>query len=202
MADKLALNKSTLNRETKRLRAYRQFVPALDLKRKQLMAARAQTRKQLVEQQTKLESLQQLVKNELPMMAAESIDLGSLVQLKKVEITFSNLVGLQLPQVGIFDVEVQQYSKLATPIWFDILVVTLQETLQLQVESQVTERRLLLLETGLQKTTQRLNLFDKVLIPQSEKNIRKIRIALSDAERAGVVRAKIAKGKRSRVAMR
>ena len=202
MGEKLALNKSTLNREAKKLRAYRQFVPALDLKRKQLMAARVSVRQQLSEQQAELDAVRAFVRRELPMIAAQEVDLNSLVQLKKVEVVYTNLVGLQLPFVGEFEVEIQQYSKLASPIWFDLWLEKLQSALRLQVEMRVAMRRLALLESGLQKTTQRLNLFDKVLIPQAEKNIRKIRIALSDAERAGVVRAKIAKGKRMKVAMR
>ncbi len=202
MGEKLALNKSTLNREAKKLRAYRQFVPALDLKRKQLMAARVSVRQQLSEQQAELDAVRAFVRRELPMIAAQEVDLNSLVQLKKVEVVYTNLVGLQLPFVGEFEVEIQQYSKLASPIWFDLWLEKLQTALRLQVEMRVAMRRLALLESGLQKTTQRLNLFDKVLIPQAEKNIRKIRIALSDAERAGVVRAKIAKGKRMKVAMR
>ena len=202
MGEKLALNKSTLNREAKKLRAYRQFVPALDLKRKQLMAARVSVRQQLSEQQAELDAVRAFVRRELPMIAAQEVDLNSLVQLKKVEVVYTNLVGLQLPFVGEFEVEIQQYSKLASPIWFDLWLEKLQTALRLQVEMRVAMRRLALLESGLQKTTQRLNLFDKVLIPQAEKNIRKIRIALSDAERAGVVRAKIAKGKRMKVAVR
>lgn len=202
MGEKLALNKSTLNREAKKLRAYRQFVPALDLKRKQLMAARVSVRQQLSEQQAELEAVRAFVSRELPMIAAQDVDLNSLVQLKKVEVVYTNLVGLQLPFVGELEIEIQQYSKLASPIWFDLWLEKLQSALRLQVEMRVAMRRLALLESGLQKTTQRLNLFDKVLIPQAEKNIRKIRIALSDAERAGVVRAKIAKGKRMKVAMR
>ena len=51
------------------------------------------------------------------------------------------------------------------------------------------------LEYALQKTTQRLNLFDKVLIPEAQENIRYIKIYLSDFERASVIQAKIAKGK-------
>ena len=46
--------------------------------------------------------------------------------------------------------------------------------------------------------TQRFNLFDKVLIPRTRTNIRKISIYLADAERAGVVKSKIAKRKKER----
>ena len=47
----------------------------------------------------------------------------------------------------------------------------------------------------MRKVTQRVNLFEKVLIPRTREQIRRIRIYLSDAERAAVVRSKIAKRK-------
>ncbi len=70
--------------------------------------------------------------------------------------------------------------------------------LELRVARQVEQRRLELLDAAVRKVTQRVNLFEKVLIPRSREHIRRIGIALSDAERAAVVRAKIAKGKRAR----
>jgi V/A-type H+-transporting ATPase subunit D len=87
------------------------------------------------------------------------------------------------------------------PQWVDRAIDLLGQMLELKVRQQIERVRLERLDEALQKTTQRLNLFDKVLIPRTESNIRRIRIALSDAERAGVVRAKIAKGKRARMAL-
>jgi V/A-type H+-transporting ATPase subunit D len=80
-------------------------------------------------------------------------------------------------------------------------VVLLKQSVELQLKQLVLNKRLELLEVGLRKTTQRLNLFEKVLIPRAEKNIRKIRIALSDSERAGVIISKIAKNKRLKAGM-
>lgn len=196
---KLALNKTTLNREGRRLKAFRQFVPALDLKRKQLLAERQETSRLLKGNYSQLKDLQQRVSEQLPMLASTEIQLNSLLQVKNVDVRYANLVGLELPELAAFEVDVQQYSRLLLPHWIDPLLKLQQQTLKLEVEIQVFEQRLLLLEEGLQKTTQRLNLFDKVLIPETQANIRKIRIALSDAERAGVVRAKIAKNKRRRM---
>jgi len=196
---KLALNKTTLNREGRRLKAFRQFVPALDLKRKQLLAERQETSRLLKGNQSQLQELQQRVSEQLPMLASTEIQFNSLLQVKNVDVRYSNLVGLELPELAAFEVDVQQYSRLLLPHWIDPLLKLQQQTLKLEVEIQVFKQRLFLLEEGLQKTTQRLNLFDKVLIPETQANIRKIRIALSDAERAGVVRAKIAKNKRRRM---
>ena len=193
---KLALNKSTLNKESRRLKSYRQVVPALDLKRKQLMAARVETQKLLLAYQAELAQLREKVEGELTLLASHEIDLSTLLKVTKLTLVSQNLVGLKLPLLDELVVERQAYSRLVTPFWVDLLVSCLEVALQFEVRIAIENKRLDLLGKGLQKTTQRLNLFEKVLIPQSEKNLRKIRIALSDAERAGVVRAKIAKNKR------
>ncbi len=197
---KLALNKSTLNHENQRLKSFRQFVPALDLKRKQILAARMTSRRALAEFEQQMQQVDTGVARQLPMLAGSQLDLGSLVQLRRVHQRTDNLVGIELPVVEQIEIDSRQYSRLALPPWVDILAARLQQMLELKVRHQVEQVRLERLEAALQKTTQRLNLFDKVLIPRTEANIRRIRIALSDAERAGVVRAKIAKNKRARMA--
>lgn len=196
---KLALNKTTLNNEGRRLKAFKQFVPALDLKRKQLLSARQEAVAALAHNQAQLAQLQQEVVEQLPMSADSTIDLNALIQIKTLDIRYANLVGLELPKLAAFEVEIANYSTLLLPHWVDAFLNLQKKALKTEIEVQVYQQRLALLEAGLQKTTQRLNLFDKVLIPEAQKNIRKIRIALSDAERAGVVRAKIAKNKRRRI---
>jgi V/A-type H+-transporting ATPase subunit D len=197
---KLALNKTTLNREGRKLKSFRQFVPALDLKRKQLLSARQETRKSLEQTEQLLADLQQQVADQLPMLANSDVELASLLQIRTCDVGYINLVGLELPELRQFEVELAQYSRLLYPHWVDVLLDLQQRALKAEIEIQIYRQRLALLEEGLQKTTQRLNLFDKVLIPQARANIRKIQIALSDAERAGVVRAKIAKNKRAKLA--
>ncbi|TXL15117.1 hypothetical protein BMR04_12225 [Methylococcaceae bacterium HT3] len=95
-------------------------------------------------------------------------------------------------------IDVQKYSLFTEPHWVDQLVVQLKKMLQLKMQLQVEEQRVARLTEALKKVTQRVNLFDKVLIPKAQQDIRKIRIYLSDLERAGVVRAKSTKQKRLR----
>jgi len=198
---KLAFNKSTLNHENQRLKSFRQFVPALDLKRKQILAARMKARRELEQLEKQAQQIEQSVAEQLPMLAQTRLDLNSLIRVKRVEQRLENLVGIELPLVEQVELDRVEYSRLALPQWVDRAVELLGQMLELKIRQQVEQVRLERLNAALQKTTQRLNLFDKVLIPRTESNIRRIRIALSDAERAGVVRAKIAKGKRARVAM-
>jgi V/A-type H+-transporting ATPase subunit D len=76
------------------------------------------------------------------------------------------------------------------------VIAALGEMLELGVRRQVEQRRLALLDEAVKTITQRVNLFDKVLIPRTRENIKRIRIYLSDEQMAAVVRSKIAKRKR------
>ncbi|WP_151670087.1 V-type ATP synthase subunit D [Nitrincola schmidtii] len=198
---RLALNKSTLNKEGRKVKAYQKFVPALDLKRKQLLAARAAAEQALLQQQHELLQIEQQVKAQLTMLPNYEGKVDQLISIRSVEIEQINLVGIRLPELKSLDVTLEPYSCLGTEHWLDHLSKLLKQQVTLQVQQQLLHKKLECLNYGLQKTTQRLNLFDKVLIPQSRKNIRKIQIALADAERAGVVRAKIAKRKRLDVSL-
>ena len=193
---KLALNKSTLNKEGRKVKAYKKFVPALDLKRKQLLAERANSKRALSDLDQTLDDVRLRVKEQLPMLSNFKGSVNQLVVIENFSLTQTNLVGIRLPVLESLSLKVPPYSALATEHWLDPLVVLLKQSVELQLKQHVLNKRLELLEIGLRKTTQRLNLFEKVLIPQAEKNIRKIRITLSDSERAGVIISKIAKNKR------
>ena len=87
------------------------------------------------------------------------------------------------------------YSLFGTSSWVDQALIDLREQNLRFAELEIIERKLELLHTELRKVTQRVNLFEKVIIPQARENIRRIRIALGDRMTAAVARAKIAKEK-------
>ena len=70
-----------------------------------------------------------------------------------------------------------------------------KKAVELAQKRKVLEKQLMLVREELRVTTQRVNLFEKVKIPQTNENIRKIRIYLGDLQTASVVRGKIAKAK-------
>jgi V/A-type H+/Na+-transporting ATPase subunit D len=193
---RLSLSKSELARQTRQLKTYERFLPSLDLKRKQLMAERARARSQLLETEQRIRAQSLRVQEYLPMLSNREVDLDGLVRLEGVDLTQENLVGVMLPVIADVRLQVREYGLLAKPHWVDNLVEELTEALRLRVQRDVQQRRVELLEEAVRKVTQRVNLFDKVLIPRTRSNIGRIRIHLSDAERAAVVRSKIAKGKR------
>jgi V/A-type H+-transporting ATPase subunit D len=193
---RLALSKSSLSKQQTQLKSYERFLPSLDLKRKQLISERNKAVHTLQRTREEIKQYTEQVGERLPMLSNKEVELSNLVILDGARLVEENVVGTVLPRLQAIEVTVADYPLLTKPHWVDNVVVELTAALELNVRAQVEERRLALLEAAVRTITQRVNLFDKVLIPRTRRNIKYIRIYLSDAERAGVVNSKIAKRKR------
>ena len=196
---RLAYSKASLSKESAKLKRYKQFLPSLDLKRQQLAAERKKAQHTLLQAEFEIDQCYQKSAEMLPMLADKSIHVKNLVKVSQLEMTEENVVGVHLPVIKKLTIDVQEYSLFTEPHWVDQLVVQLKIMMQLKLQHQVEQQRVETLGEAVKKVTQRVNLFDKVLIPKAQQDIRKIRIYLSDQERAGVVRAKSTKQKRLRM---
>ncbi|MEM9632045.1 MAG: V-type ATP synthase subunit D [Pseudomonadota bacterium] len=192
---KLALNKSSLARESAQLSEFKRFLPSLELKRLQIMAERAKAKEAAVRLEKDYEERFADLAGSLPMMANDQVPLEGLVTLKNVVRGEQNLSGTILPVLEDIEVETAPYSLLARPHWVDPYVKGMQDLLRLNMEREVARERIERLIEAEAVISRRVNLFEKVLIPRAERNIKKIRMALADAERDAVVRAKISKRK-------
>jgi V/A-type H+-transporting ATPase subunit D len=190
---KLNLSKSGLHKQREDLKLYQRVLPSLDLKRMQLMGELKRARLQLQEAEAHVGRLNLRVAEQLPMLANRGIDVSGLVRIDAVEMVEENLVGVKLPALQAVTCNVVDYSMLAKPHWVDTLVEQLKEMVALKIRMRVAGDRVRLIEQAVRKVTQRLNLFDKILIPTAKANIKKIQIYLADAERAIVVNSKITK---------
>lgn len=193
---RLSLNKSALHKAERQLRTYQRFLPSLDLKRKQLIAERAKARQALRETGNRLTELDIIIASELPMLADHEVGLEHLVTIAGNEMSEENVLGICLPVLKQVHLKRRTYSFLIRPHWVDRVQELMAEALTLRLRMQVQQERQRRLERAVRKITQRVNLFDKVLIPRARENIRRIGIFLADGERAAVVRAKIAKIRR------
>ena len=193
---KLSLNKGSLHNEREQLRLYRSVLPSLELKRQQLTLELSRARRLLVDLRKKAERLESDTAEQLPMLANYEIDLSGLVNISSIDLDQENLVGTKLPILKAISFNVRNYSMLGKPHWVDLLVIKLEQIIEAQIQVKVGEERVRLLERAVRRITQRVNLFEKMLIPEAQENIRRIKIFLGDAERAAVVRSKIAKSRR------
>jgi len=194
---RLQLNKSSLAREMGQLRTYERFLPSLDLKRQQLVAEKAKAIAAIAEMEAKVAKLTAKVGRDVPMLGNAGVDLDGLVRLSNYQLGTENVVGTHLPVLEKIEVAVRPYSPMTKPHWVDDVARLLQDMLEARLRVQVARQRVEALSKAVDVITQRLNLFDKVLIPNARANIKKIRIYLSDAEMASVVRSKISKRKRA-----
>jgi len=195
---KLRLSKSALQQERSQLKLYESTLPSLDLKRRQLTVELAKARQTYVETQQAVESLETSIGQQLPMLANPDIEITGLVEMTDFELGEENVVGVRLPVLARIHCTVADYSLLAKPAWVDVLVERLRDVAELRTQVLVDAERVRILEYQEKRVTQRVNLFDKILIPTAKSNIQRIQIFLGDAERAAVVRSKIAKRKQAK----
>ena len=190
---KLALNKSQLKKENDQLKLFKKVLPSLELKRMQLTSVLSKAQAQLLKDKTEVEQLIDTVAEQLPMLANRQFILAYLVKLKSVQVNEENVVGVRLPSLGSIDFDMSDYSMLAKPHWVDVFVDRLKEMITKRLVVKISEERVAKLGLAVRRITQRVNLFEKILIPTAMKNIQRIRIFMGDAERAAIVRSKIAK---------
>ena len=191
-----SFNKTSLKKEKDQLLLYQQFLPSLDLKRQQFLLERKKAKQQVDATEQELDSLFRNAEEWLPFLADDRIQAAAMVTVTDVRMGQENVLGLTLPQLTEVKTAVADYSKLSTPLWFDSLIAMLVAAAELTLRLKVERQRLLILEEALQTITKRVNLFDRVLIPETRKTIRRIQLSLSDMERTGVIRAKLAKNKK------
>lgn len=192
---KPALNKSTLARETRQLAEYRQFLPSLELKRLQILAERARARDGLARQEREFQERFRATADAIPMLANDYVPVSGLVRLKEVVVGEQNLSGTVLPRLDDLRIELDPYPRLGRPHWVDAVVAALQELARMSVALDIARERAQRLVEAEIVISRRVNLFEKVLIPQARDTIRRIKMALADAERDAVIRAKISKRK-------
>ena len=196
MAEKIKLNKVELTRLRRDVKTYQQFLPVLKLKQEQLQAKQLKIRRELEARRAEFEAARQGWQSVLPLLAEPLlIDLGELVKARELEIGSKTIAGVMVPtlqNVRFSDVEL---SRFGTPACVSRVLPRLRRFVRLQTEMTIIEQQFELITAELRRTTQKVNLFELVLIPEAKEAIRRIKIALGDLQVAAVGRAKIAKGK-------
>jgi len=193
---RLQLSKAQLAKETAALARYRRYLPALDLKRKQLIAERNRARARLADAERAIAARVEAIGTEIPMLANTEIELSGLARVARLLVGERNIVGVRVPVLERLEVEIAPYGYMLRPHWVDLAAERLREVMRREVEARLLREEIALLDAAVTKVMQRVNLFEKVLIPRTRARIARIRIALGDAERAAVVTSKIAKRKR------
>ena len=199
------LTKNELKVQKDRLKQFQRYLPTLQLKKQQLQAVVMQVTAQLEQvarqRQAAVAGLDDWVAvfAENDSFPAEK-RLDALIRPRHVVCGEQNIAGVTVPVFQELSFEDIQYDVADYPLWVDTAAVRLREIARFDAMSKVLRRRAELLERELRSTAQRVNLFEKVKIPEAKENIRVIGIYLGDQQTSAVVRGKIAKKKLQEVA--
>ena len=192
---KIKLTKNELKVQKDTLKMYRRYLPTLTLKKQQLQAeirtieAKAQAvRREKV-------NLENGFRDWIAVFSEKDAFPDGIISVSNIRKGRGNIAGIDIPTFDGADFSRGDYDLYFTPLWVDIAANHMEKAMLLDLEAEVLDEQVRLLQKELLATSQRVNLFEKVKIPETENNIKKISIYLSDQQVSAVVRSKISKRK-------
>jgi V/A-type H+-transporting ATPase subunit D len=193
---KIKYTRTELKHQRDALARFKRYLPTLKLKQQQIQASILQTREMFNEMWEQVEATAKIiVVYEGLFNSASGLNYRKLAQADKVNTSTHSIAGVYVPKFENIVFPKSDYSLFGTAPWVDRALADLRKLNQQRAELDILQDCLDLLQAELKKVMQRVNLFEKVMIPNTLDNIRRIRIALGDQMTAGVARAKIAKAK-------
>lgn len=191
---KIKYTKNELKAQRDALKRFRRYLPTLLLKKQQLQMELRQLDQRIeakVEEQKKfLEELGPWIK-----LFASPVDLSRHLHLVEIKTSTGNIAGVNIPLLKEVVLQQMPIDLHETPAWHDEGIKAIARALRLKIEWQILQEQRRLIADELRTTSQRVNLFEKVKIPEARNNIRIIRIFLGDVQTSEVARGKIAKKK-------
>ncbi|MDT8389617.1 MAG: V-type ATP synthase subunit D [Lentisphaeria bacterium] len=197
MSVKLKFTKDSLSKEKRALARFSRFLPTLKLRKTQLFNEIHRLQEEMEEKDSRLVELNSDI-DQWVAVFAEDVDVESYFGVEEVITGRGNVAGIDIPVFKDVVFKKAEYDLMAMPFWLDAGLEALKDTVLLQEELKVLNEQVEIIQKELTTTVQRINLFEKVKIPQTQDNIRRIRIFLGDQQTAGVVRGKMTKGKLER----
>ncbi len=192
----LPLTKNALRQEQIKLGHLQKYLPTLQLKKAMLQMQANEVRQVLLVLKQELQHAEVQAKNAKGLFNEEmGVPLVQILKVKTFHKRYENIAGVELPFFDVLEFEPLHYSLLETPLWLETVIDAIHKEEELKLRVLVEEEKMKAIEKELKEVSVRVNLFEKVLIPRAEMNIKHIAIFLADQQLAAVCRAKVAKKK-------
>jgi V/A-type H+-transporting ATPase subunit D len=191
---KIKFTQGELKRQRDALRQYERYLPTLQLKKQQLQLEIVHQQNVLKERKNSLSEKETSAENWSGLLI-EAPGIRQWLIPQNIITAKKNIAGVDVPVFERADFEPAEYDLFLTPLWVDAGIEALREMVALLEEIQVIEQGITVLRQELRITTQRVNLFEKVKIPEAKEAILLIKIYIGDQMTNAVGRSKIAKNK-------
>lgn len=196
---KIKHTKNELKAQKEALTRFERFLPMLQLKKQQLQAELQGMDARIQEQRHKENRIRKDLETWVALFS-EPVDLKSFVALEQVDTEEGNIAGVIIPVLKSTKIRREMPDLFSTAPWIDDAVETVATLIDIRIQREVLEEQRRRIAQELRTTSQRVNLFEKVKIPECRENIRTIKIFLGDEQTAAVVRGKITKSRMEREA--
>ena len=192
---KIKLTKNEQKVQKDALKMYQRYLPTLTLKKQQLQTEIRTIDAKAKEVRAKRKQLEKEFDEWISVFGEAEAFKPGMVTVKNIKRGVGNIAGVVIPVYEGADFSRGDYDLYETPLWIDMAADRMEKALSLDLEAEVLDEQVRLLSQELRTTTQRVNLFEKVKIPETKANIKKISVYLGDEQVAAVVRSKISKKK-------
>ncbi len=192
---KIKLTKNELKVQKDALKMYRRYLPTLTLKKQQLQSEIRTIEAKAKAVRKERENLELGFKKWIAVFSETGAFPDGIITIGNIRKGAGNIAGVDIPTYEGADFYRGDYDLYETPLWVDIAANHMERAMALDLEAEVLDEQVRLLEVELLATSQRVNLFEKVKIPETEENIKKISIYMADQQVNAVVRSKISKRK-------
>ena len=192
---KIKLTKNELKVQKDALKMYRRYLPTLTLKKQQLQSEIRTIEVKADAVRKERENLEKGFSAWIAVFSEEDAFPQGIITVSNIRKGSGNIAGVAIPTFEGADFQRGDYDLYTTPLWVDIAANHMEKAMSLDLEAEVLDEQVRLLEKELLSTSQRVNLFEKVKIPETVENIKKIAIYMADQQVSAVVRSKISKRK-------
>jgi len=196
---KIKFTKGELKKQRDALKRFERYLPILQLKKQQMQLEIQRVHERLNLKNQALDSLKNKISEWANLLEEPGDYISGWIKPKNVVISSFNIAGVDIPVFEKTEFEDPEYDLFLTPLWVDTAIVELKKFVTFLEEKNILNKQLRILSEELRITNQRVNLFEKVKIPESSENIRRIRIYLGDQQAGAVGRSKMAKNKIERM---
>jgi V/A-type H+-transporting ATPase subunit D len=190
---KIKLTKNELKKQKDSLKMFQRYLPTLMLKKQQLQAEIRTTELRIQELMDEKNRVDESFKTWIAVYGEKGVFTPDILTIDSIRTEQGNIAGVPIPIFKGADFTIASYDLYEKPLWLDAAVERMKQVLLLDLEAQTLEEQRKRLDHELRVTTQRVNLFEKIKIPETKTNIKKIQVYLGDQQTAAVVRGKIAK---------
>lgn len=191
----IKLTKNELRSQQIKLNQLLRYLPTLQLKKALLQAEVSETRHEIEHLQVAANKRHDEASSFASLLSQTAFDLAPFVKVISIQKRMENIAGVDVPIFEKVTFEELSYDLFDTPAWTEAAIGILRDLTKLIAEIHVVEQKKRALEKEFREVAIRVNLFEKILIPRSQSNIKKIKIFLGDQQLAAVSQAKVAKAK-------